>query len=151
MQGFKFTALSVLLIIILVCFSGCGNSGTDSSGTQANSQQTEQTVVQSNSNANETVSEIAEETLPTADPKANGDALLGSWKDISADDIFADITKTETGYQYEDSDGKYDATFLDGVLKVKVSDTDTADVYIDPSTGHMFLSYQGGLVEYEKK
>lgn len=140
----KIFAVLILVFTLLAGMTACENNNTASSGQQADVQQTvEQTAAPEPA--------TAEEDFPVADPKANVDALIGSWKDISAADSFANITKTETGYQYEDNDGTYPATFEDGVLKVKVSDTDTADVYIDPGTGHLFIAFQGDLMEYVKK
>lgn len=144
MKSQKIFAVLVLIFTLLAGMTACGDNNTASSGQQADVQQsTEQTVAPE--------AATIEQTLPAVDSKAGVDALIGSWKDISEADSFVTITKTEAGYQYEDNDGKYPATFENGVLKVKASDTDTADVYIDPETGHMFTAYQGGLLEYEKK
>lgn len=94
-----------------------------------------------------------EEALPQADTGTKADELVGSWKDISDATLFANITKTDSTYQYEDNDGKYAATFENGKLKVQVSAdaADTAEAYINAETGHLLVLYQGGLSEFEKK
>lgn len=152
MKRSKILVILILVFTLMTGMTACGSNtagndttGNDTaSGQQADaSQTTEQTVTPEEA--------TIEQAIPEADPEANADALIGSWKDITAADSFVNITKTEAGYQYEDNDGKCPAAFENGVLKVKASDTDTADIYIDPKTGHMITAYQGGMTEYEKK
>ena len=94
-----------------------------------------------------------EEALPEVDTNSDVNVLIGSWKGVSDTTLYANITKTDTAYQYEDNDGKYTATFENGKLKVPVSDdaADFAEVYVDADTGHLYVLYQGGLSEFEKK
>lgn len=132
MKSSKILVVFILVFTLLAVSTACGNYNTGSSGEQQ---------------------ATAEQLIPTAETSASVDGLIGSWTNISANDRFANITKTDTGYQYEDNDGKYPATFADGVLKVNVSDSDsdTADVYIDAKTGHMLTVYQGSISEYSLK
>lgn len=92
-----------------------------------------------------------EMVLPVPDTKETVKNLLGKWIDINYDSRFINITETETGYQYEDNEGIYAATFKDGVLKVKVSDTDTAQVYFNKDSGELFSVYQTQSSVYKKK
>lgn len=116
---------------------------------QAAKQAEEQAVIQAQTNQQAT----AEVVIPTAEADSSVDSLLGNWIDVNSPDRFANITKTESAYQFEDNDGKYTGDFKDGVLKIKVSETDgdTADVYIDAKTGHMFSAYKGDITEFQKK
>ena len=143
LKSFKTIVVYILIFTLLAGMTACSDK-TAPSGKQSDVSQSPE---------KEAAPEVATvvESLPAADTNAGADALIGSWKDISDAESFAAITKTDTGYQYEDKDGKYPATFENGVLKVKASETDTADVYIDPKTGHMVTAYQGGLSEFEKK
>lgn len=131
----------VLLFVFVGGFAACGGgeaNSTESLDTQTSQQaETEETVV--------------EETMPTADPNAAVDALIGSWVDISDETRFANITKADTDYQYEDNEGQYPATFENGSLKIKASDTDTAESFIDAKTGNMLMIYQGSIWEFKKK
>lgn len=95
--------------------------------------------------------ESIEQTIPAADASATVDQLVGRWVDISMPERFASISKDGDGYQYEDNDGKYPAAFEEGMLKVKVSDTDSADVYMDSATGYLIVSYQGDVLEFQRE
>lgn len=143
---FKNLKLLVVLVLALTLVSGlaaCG--GSDSAGKDATA------VVEENTAPAEPAT--VEEVLPEVDTGSNVDALVGNWKDVTDPALFANITKTDAAYQYEDNDGKYAATFENGKLKVQVSEdaADLAEVYIDTGTGHLFVLYQGGLSEFEKK
>ncbi len=94
-----------------------------------------------------------EEAIPDADTGSSPDILIGSWKGISDPDSFANITKTEAGYQYEDNDDVYEAAFAEGKLKIRVSEdaADIAEAYVDTETGNLLVLYQGGLSKFEKK
>lgn len=152
MRSLRISALFIIVFVLFIGVVACGNNDSDASEQQTNAvQSAEQTTVQTSEKNAEPVVETVEQSLPTVDSKASADELIGSWKGIDADDQFVNITKTETGYQYEDNDGIYPATFENSALKVKATDTDTADVYIDPQTGHLITAYQGGISEYEKK
>lgn len=128
-----------ILFALMISISACGDSDTGA-GTQQDS-------VQNATDQQATV----EQAIAEPDSKGDSGSLLGEWKDINAKDRFARITKAGADYQYEDNDGKYAATFVDGILKVKVTDTETADVYIDTATGHLILSFENGQTEFEKK
>lgn len=153
-------AVAVILTAALLSFgfAGCSRSGEKAEGgvTQAVGDQTASerpSVDEVAATAPEATAqvEVVEQTMPTVDAGASADSLIGDWIDITADDRFAKITKTETGYQYEDNDGVYEATFADGKLIVTVSDTETADVYLDAQTGHMYLIYQDNPTEFKRK
>jgi predicted small lipoprotein YifL len=126
----------VVLTVLLLVFSmaACGGSG----------EVKQQTDTEAEENA-------AAETIPEPDAAATADGLLGSWTDINAGDRFANITKTDTGYQYEDNEGAYTAEFEDGVMIVTISERDFANVYVEPKTGRMLLVYQGNTTEFQKK
>lgn len=144
MKSLKISVVLILVLAFLAGMTACGKNNAASADQKTDIQQTTEQA--------DTPEEVTvEQTIPTADSNAGVDGLVGSWKDINSAENFVIITKTDTGYQYEDNDGKYPATFENGVLKVKASDIDTADVYIDTKTGHMLTAYQGGLSEYERK
>jgi hypothetical protein len=157
MKSFKILVISILVTALLAALSACGNNKNATDQQSDSQQQTAATqqsdAAQSSTQAGTGQQAIVTESMQTADPKASVDDLIGSWTDINSPDRFAKITKTDTGYQYEDNEGKYPATYKDGVLKVKVSDndTDTADIYIDKNTGHMISTYQDNISEYSKK
>lgn len=154
----------ILSAVVLVGFTaGCGKTGASGKDIEASAEvstesadvSSESTAASAESTASEgqaaPVQDVEEEAVPTPDPKLNADSLIGRWVDINSDERFAKITKADAGYQYEDNDGQYSAEFKDGVLKVKVSDSDTADVYFDVKTGHMFATYLGETLEYSKQ
>lgn len=143
MKKLKVFGLCVLVFVFLIVIAACSNGDSDSS----NSQTSQQDVVAETSPEPETV----EQTIPIADSSSNIESLLGSWLDISDSNRFANILKAGEGYELEDNESKYPATFENGILKVKVSDTETADVYIDSKTGNMLSVYQGNISEYRKK
>ena len=147
MKSSKMLVVFFLVFTLLVGITACGSNETASSEEQEEVEQ--QTAVQEDTDLQAAV----EQVMPTADSSASVDSLIGSWIDIDSNDRFANITKTDTGYQYEDNEGKYPATFEGGVLKVKVSNSegDTADVYIDAETGHMLVFYQDSISEHRKK
>ena len=147
MKSSKMLVVFFLVFTLLVGITACGSNETASSEEQEEVEQ--QTAVQEDTDLQAAV----EQVMPTADSSASVDSLIGSWIDIDSNDRFANITKTDIGYQYEDNEGKYPATFEGGVLKVKVSNSegDTADVYIDAETGHMLVFYQDSISEHRKK
>jgi hypothetical protein len=85
------------------------------------------------------------------DTNADASDLTGSWTDVSDESRFVNITQDGGGYVYEDNEGKLPAEYKDGALEIKVSDADTAKVYIDKSTGHLMLVYQDNSSEFKKK
>lgn len=155
MKSKKILAICILVIVMLAGLCACGGNSdvsTDSQTVdkaQAAKQAEEEAVIQAQTNQQAT----AEVVIPTAEPESSVDSLIGSWTDINSPDRFANIIKTESGYELEDNDGKYPGEFKDGVLKLKVSDSDgdTADVYVDAKTGHMFLAYKGDIAEFQTK
>jgi hypothetical protein len=152
MKSSKILVILILVFALVAGMTACGNNKTSSSGQQADTQQQSE-AVQSSIQAETDQVAVASEVIPTVDSKASADSLIGSWKDINSPDRIVNITKTDTGYEYADNEGKYPAIFKDGVLKVKVSDSDsdTADIYVDAKTGHMLSVYQGNTSEYSKK
>lgn len=143
MKNLKVVIVLISTFALIIGLSACGDN-TASSGQQSD---TQVTTVQET----EKQTEVVEQVMPSPDQKASADNLVGNWVGIDSPDFFVKITKTDAGYEYEDNEGKYTATFVDGVLKVQVGDNDTADVYINPETGHLLTSYQENTSEYSKK
>jgi hypothetical protein len=160
----KFIKAFVVLMVVCVfsvALTACGGSdsadstaeysSTDWSASPSESLSTAEAAVQAQTNQEATV----EAALPAADTeKANDENLLGTWTDVNAPDRYVKISKTDTGYEYEDNEGKYPATLVDGVLKVQVSEsdaTDTADAYIENESGHLLSVYQDNQAEFMKK
>ena len=149
MKNLKKVAILILVFALPALITACGNND---SGQQVDAQQqSEAEAVQSSIQAETDQVAAASEVIQTADTKASVDSLIGSWIDINTPERFANITKTDTEYQFEDNEGKYPATFIDGVLKVKASDSVTVDVHIDTETGHMLSVYDGNITEFSKK
>ena len=150
MKSSKILIILILVLSIPALITACGNNETSYSGQESDTTLQSEDLEASIQSETDQVS-VASEVISTADPKASVDSLIGNWTDINSPEYFANITKVDAGYQYEDNEGKYPATFKDGVLKVKVSDSVTADVYIDANTGHMLSVYMGTTFEYIKK
>lgn len=140
MKSKKILVVCILMFVLLISVAACGSKDTTSTESQ--------TIVEEQVSAEPAT---ATQVIPTPDSAATVDALVGNWVDINSADRFANITKVGEEYQYEDNDGKYSATFKDGKLLLKVNDTETADVYVDEKTGHMFTVYQGNPTEFSKK
>jgi hypothetical protein len=144
----------ILLLVLLTCITACGNNTSGFPDQQVSGQKLdvqEKTNTESDTQVGTGQGDVVQGELPAADTKASVDGLIGSWTGIDSADRFVNITKTDTGYQYEDNEGKYPAEYKDGTLKIKISDSDTADVYIDAESGHMLSVYQDNLSEYKKK
>lgn len=141
MKSSRIISVLSLVFILLVFLSACSNSNTASSSTDTSSIESIQPP---------TDATVVLNPLPTPDPKVTIDSLLGSWVDIDDSTRFANITKTDSGYQYQDNDGTYEATFQNGVLTVKVSDTDSAQTYFDNTSGNLITTYQDGFSKYKK-
>ena len=140
MKGLKaILILTLVLVVSVIGLTACGNSGANATDNSA-----EKATV-------EALPSTAQEDYLGLDPKASADGLIGNWVEVNESERFTNITKTETGYEYEDNEGKCSATFADGILKVKVSDSETAEVYIDKETGHLLAIYQGVTSEFSKK
>lgn len=140
----RILAILALVFLIFTLLTACGGGSGDSQS------QTGQSV-DANASSAPAQTETVQASLPQADTSASADSLVASWKQVGSPDKFVNITKTDSGYQYEDNDGKYPATFKDGKLEVKATDTDMAEAYIDSATGHLVVVFQGGMTEYEKK
>jgi hypothetical protein len=140
MKSIKILVVCILMFVLLFSVAACGSKGAESTESQT-------TVAEEVSAEPAT----ATQTIPTPDPAATADALVGNWVDINSPELFANITKVGEEYQYEDQDEKYVGTFKDGKLLLKVNDTETAEVYIDSKTGHMFTVYQDNPTEFSKK
>lgn len=151
MRRKRLFTICVLVIALLVVLCACGSKSDTQAANeaQAASQSEQEAAIQAQTNQQATV----EVVVPTANAAATVDDLLGSWTDINSPDRFANVTKVESSYQFEDNDGKCLGDFKDGILKIKVSDGDgdTADAYFDAKTGHMFLEYKGDISEFKKK
>jgi predicted small secreted protein/predicted small lipoprotein YifL len=150
-KGFVFGIAAILLSISLAACGGGPADTADQSGTgpQDANQQTADQKASSQATAPEKV--IVEQEIAEPDTAVEASNLVGSWVDVTSPDRFVNITQDGTDYQYEDNEGKLPAVFKDGILKVQVSDTETADVYIDTETGHLFTVYQDNIAEYTKK
>jgi hypothetical protein len=153
MKNNKMAIACFLMTVLLFSLSACGsdtNTSTTDSQTieEQTSTSTDQAAMATNSDQQAATADQA-----TADPKATVDALIGSWVDINTPGAFANITKVDSGCQYEDQDNKYTATFAEGILKVAVSyaPDDVASAFIDAKTGNMILDYQGVRSEFKKK
>ena len=161
--------LLVLALCIMAGAAACGGSGKttgDTAATEAtaadngtaadnasaadSSSKTDSTaassvevgVVQDGDSSNE---------FPPVDETLTDASVLGEWTDISSPDRYAKITKTDSGYQYEDNDGKYDGSFKNGELTLQVSDTDNAHVYYDAKSQNLITIYQGTPTRFKKK
>ncbi len=145
MKSKKVFTIAVLIVAFIFVLSGCGNDTADSAEQASLAGETKAAEAETVQQA------ITEQITEVVDTKTNVDELIGSWIDISAADRFVNITKEGTQYQYEDNEGKLPATFEGGILKVKVSDTETADVFIDAESGNLFLAYLDNISEYTKK
>lgn len=95
--------------------------------------------------------EVVTQEPAVQDTNVDASDLTGSWTDVSDGSRFVNITQDGDEYVYEDNEGKLPAGYKDGALEVKLSDTDTAKVYIDKSTGHLMLVYQDNMSEFKKK
>lgn len=161
------SSLAVALVFIMIfSLTACGGSkdkGADES--TAVSSTVQQEVIE------ELAEEAAEVPMPEAETAASTDAaadtateangteassaekLLGDWTDINDVNRFVKITSNGDQYEYEDVDGKYPGTIVDGVLIIKISDSenDTASVFIDAKTGNMVTNYQGDIYEFNRK
>lgn len=133
----KFIVL-IFVFVLLFALTACGSSD------QASQESVDEQPVAAEK---ATVEQVAD----APDTKVSADELVGSWIDISSPDRFVNITKTDAGYEYEDNEGKLPATFENGVLKLKVTETDTADVYINAESGNLLSVYQDNISEYKKK
>jgi hypothetical protein len=130
----------LLAVVLVITFTACGNKDDE-----GNDEVVEETISAT------PVPETAEQALPEADTKATVDALLGEWVDIGDATRFAKITKTDSAYEYEDNEGKYPATFEEGMLKVTVGEGMVADVFIQPDTSNMVTKYEDNISEFKKK
>lgn len=142
-KNMKYFVAAILAMSLIFSLAACG--GNDSAAADAEASVEERTVPAE--------PDTVKEVLPEADTSSTGDVLIGSWKDISDPALLANISKIDTGYQYEDNEGVYAATFESGKLKVSVSEdaADFAEAYVNPETGHLLVLYQGGVSEFEKK
>ena len=170
MKGKKFLVVGMLLAVMSLALVGCGGGGssTDNEGSLVQSivtstegssaaEATTGTTATSGTATEaattvQTVEQMAsEQVAEEADTSMKADDLVGNWVDVNDSTRFANIVKDGENYSYEDNDGKYPATFKDGVLKVEVAANDFADVYIDTVSGHLMLVYQDNVAEFAKK
>lgn len=147
MKSLKLLVVGMLVAMMVLSLAGCGG-GTDASGDSTAAVAPEGTPPVE---AETVVQAVTEQIAEAVDTGTKVDEIVGEWVDVNAPDRFAKITLDGTAYIYEDNEGKYPATFESGVLKLKVSDTDTADVYIDPASGHLMMVYLDNISEFNKK
>lgn len=145
MRKLKLRSLIPLLILILsAVLTACG--GSDTSIDSSSSVSTSIEVAENDSQ------EI--DSLAPPEPQATVDILLGEWVDVDYPERYVKITKTSTGYLYEDNDGKYNATFEKGVLKLNVSvytESENAEAYYENKLGNMVMIYKETLSKFKKK
>jgi hypothetical protein len=90
MESINRVLTMVLVIILLMGMTACGKAANTENPTD-NTSASGQTVV------------VAE----PPESKVNVESLMGNWVQADDETKFANITKTDSGYQYEDNDGKY--------------------------------------------
>lgn len=170
MKGKKLLAVVMLAGTVSLLFAGCGGgNASENEGSLVQSIATAEEVstvseavtaatttsssgVTEAAATTETVEQMASaQVAEEANTSMKADDLVGSWVDVNDSTRFANIVKDGENYSYEDNDGKYAATFKDGVLKVEVAAGDYADVYIDIVSGHLMLVYQDNIEEFNKK
>lgn len=145
MRSKKLLFVGTLIAVMLLALVGCGGSSDTASGDSAGDAKTAPVEAQTIQQA------VTEQIAEAVDTKTKVEDLIGNWTDVNAADRFVNIASDGTAYSYEDNEGKLAATFEGGVLKVAVSDTDSASAYIDPATGHLMVVYQDNISEYAKK
>lgn len=138
----KVLVLGLLAVVLLFAFTACG--GDSAADEQTSDEQSVQAYVTPEA-------EVVQQVIAEPDSKAAVSDLVGNWEDISDPTRFVKITKNGEEYAYEDNEGPLPATFADGALTLKVSDTDTCKVYIDAATGHLMSVYLDNISEYTKK
>lgn len=152
----------VLLLGMMVSLAACGGESAGDSGTvqeettAADTSEQETSADTAASTTDEVKAEIvvekpADNPIPSVDPSLTDASILGEWTDIEDAARFAKITKTDSGYQYEDNEGSYAGEFKDGALLLNVSDTDTVQVYFDVSSQNLISIYQGTPSRFKKK
>jgi hypothetical protein len=143
MKTKRILIISIAALVLAFTFAACGGGSSEviSIDEQSVQQQTETTPAK----------EVVTQEPAVQDTNADASDLTGSWTDVSDESRFVNITQEGGGYVYEDNEGRLPAEYKDGALEIKVSDTDTAKVYIDKSTGHLMLVYQDNSSEFKKK
>ena len=151
-----------LASILIFSLTACGGSkGENTNKTTAISEEAQKQVVE------KLAEEAAQVPVPDTAAAAAADKaaaeneaetssiekLLGEWTDINDAARLVKITENDGQFVYENADGKYQGSFKDGVLTIKVSDNenDTAMVFIDVKTGNMVTNYQGDIYEFSRK
>jgi predicted small lipoprotein YifL len=140
MKFFNRGLIFVLVFIFIISLAACGNKAPVDIGEFAT-----ETAGSSNTTENTHVN------LPAPDPNSGIEDLLGTWVEINDTTRLATITKNGEDYQYEDNDSKYPAIFEDGLIGVKVSDTEVADVFYDAASGNLIMSFQGTETRFKRK
>lgn len=169
MRHLRNVFLLVLALCIMAGAAACGGSGKtegDTAATQATAAGNgtaadNSATADSSSNADSTAANSekvgviqdgdSSNEFPPVDETLTDSSVLGEWTDISTPDRYAKITKTDSGYQYEDNDGKYDGSFKNGELILQVSDTENAYVYYDAKSQNLITIYQGSPTRFKKK
>lgn len=136
----KLIGVLIMVTIISIYFSACGNNNSGNNSTEPVGKEVE--VI---------IPEPTPEPTPAPVSTATDDTVIGEWVDINSSDCFVKITQIGDSYQYEDNDGQYPATYKDGILTVNVTDTDTAKVFVDANSKHLFTEFQGNKAELRKK
>lgn len=143
MKTKKVLPIFIAITVLLFVFAGCGGPKEPRGGEAEYVPPVAETVEQN----------VAEQITETVDKAVGDEELLGSWVGAYDDTLVANISKNGDEYEFEDNDGKYKGTFVDGILKVAVSDQegDTADVYINKENGNLVLVYMENIIEYARK
>lgn len=132
----KMLAICALVIVFAIGLAACGSAGTGASN---------------ENNDNETTAGVTEFVVPTPDPSASVDDLIGSWINIDVAERYANISKNDSAYTYEDNEGSYNSVFEGGVLKISVAEGETADAYLDAVNKYLVVTYSGTATIYKKK
>lgn len=144
MKGKGILALCLAALVSMLVFTACGSNSSEpdvQSGTELSGERQADAIPE----------EVVAQVLAEPDTKADAADLAGNWIDVSDESRFVTITQNGKECIYEDNEGKLESTYLDGVLEVKISGTDTARVYLDKATDHLMLVYQDNVSEYRKK
>ncbi len=161
---FKVTGAIILAVLLLVSVTACGsNQGSNSRESSLSLEEQKAVMDKLAAEATEvphpeTMPSAGETSAPAADAGvqvgvARAEQLLGTWLDATNEDRTAKISKDGDTFLFEDNEGKYQGTFKDGVLILKISEdeNDTARVFIDSKIQHLVMDYQGDIYEFNRK
>ncbi len=143
MKAKRVLSICLAATVIIFSFTACGQSSSEVIALDEQSAEKQADTMP--------VKEVVTQELAVQDTNAVAADLTGNWTDTSDDSRYVTITQDGDKYFYEDNEGKLPAEYKDGALEVKISDSETAKVYLDKSTGHLTLVYQDNISEFKKK